>query len=382
VSREPLYTAGFWHLCLVHFTGAMSAALYILFPLYVRSLGGSEFTIGVYAAVATTAAVLVRWPIGRLLDGGYRWAVLWGASAVHLLSWLALFPTESLGPLLVAVVALHGLAGGTLFATYFTVANDVVPASRRAEGIAMFGVFGMLPNGLGPALGEFALERGGFPAYFGAATALGSLSLLLVSFLPRRSSREAAARANRAPRTSLAETLRPVAGLLAVTLFFGLSVNAVFTFIAPFVHAAHEATAGPFFLAYSVTSVVVRILGGRIPDRLGLGRVLLPCLVIYAAGVGALAWYADAPPLIPIGIACGIGHGYAFPILTAMVVARTDPAVYGMALSFYTAMFDLGGSLGAPVLGAIAHLLGYGPMFATTAVVRLVAVALAARFRG
>jgi predicted MFS family arabinose efflux permease len=381
VSREPLFTAGFWHLCAVHFSGAMAAALYILFPLYIGALGGTEFTIGVYAGLATAAAVTIRWPVGRLLDSGHRWAVLFTASAVHLLSWLALFPAEALGLYLVAVVALHGFAAGTLFATYFTVANDVIPASRRAEGIAMFGVFGMLPNGLGPAVGEWALARGGFRWYFTTAVLFGTASLALVSFLPRRPSAGASAHAG-LPPARLSTTLRPVAGLLAVTLFFGLAVNAVFTFIAPYLHGSREVTAAPFFLAYSVTSVVVRVVGGRIPDRLGLGRVLLPCLVIYAGAVAALAWYADAaPPLIPIGIACGVGHGYAFPILTAMVVARSDPRVYGMVMSFYTAMFDLGGSLGAPVLGLIAHLFGYETMFTATAALMLVAVGLAAKYR-
>jgi predicted MFS family arabinose efflux permease len=357
----------------------MAAALYILFPLYVRSLGGTEFTIGVYAGLATAAAVSIRWPLGYLLDGGYRWVVLWSASALHLVSWLLLFPIDALGPPLAAVVALHGLAGGTLFATYFTVANDVIPPGRRAEGIAMFGVFGMLPNGLGPAVGEYALARGSFPAYFAAATAFGAVSLALITFLPRR--RAASAAPPRAlGAATLAATLRPVAGLLLVTLFFGLSVNAVFTFIAAYLHGTQAATAGPFFLAYSITSVVVRIVGGRIPDRLGLGRVLVPCLAVYAGAMAALAWYAGAPPLIPIGIACGIGHGYAFPILTAMVVARTDPSVYGMALSIYTAMFDLGGAVGAPALGAIAHLFGYPAMFGATALVMGVAVVLAAKY--
>ncbi len=155
----------------------------------------------------------------------------------------------------------------------------------------------------------------------------------------------------------------------------------MFTFIAPYVHGTQVGTAGPFFLAYSITSVVVRILGGRLPDRLGLGRVLLPCLVIYSGGIAALSWFADAPPLIAIGIACGVGHGYAFPILTAMVVARTDPRVYGMALSFYTAMFDLGGTLGAPVLGAIAEVFGFQAMFGATAAVMIVAVVIALRHR-
>lgn len=378
MSREPLYTAGFWHLCAVHFTGAMAAALYILFPLYVRSLGGSERTIGLYAGLATATAVAIRWPVGRLLDSGRHWLVLWTASALHLVSWVALFPADHLGWFLALVVALHGVTGGTLFATYFTVANDVVPASRRAEGIAMFGVFGMLPNGLGPAVGEYALAHGGFPAYFAAAVGFGTVSLALITVLPLR---HAKPHTHERPRIGFVAMLRPVLGLLSVTLFFGLSVNAVFTFIAPYLHGAQGGTAAPFFLAYSVTSVVVRVLGGRIPDRLGLGRVLLPCLVIYTGALVAFAWFAAAPPLIAIGIACGVGHGYAFPILTAMVVARTDPSVYGMALSFYTAMFDLGGTLGAPVLGAIAYSYGYPSMFGTTAVLMGVAVLLAARYR-
>lgn len=380
VSREALYTGGFWHLCAVHFTGAMAAALYILFPLYVRALGGSEFTIGLYAGIAMAAAVAIRWPVGKLLDSGRRWAVLWSASALHLVSWLLLFFTGSIGVWLAAVVVLHGLAGGTLFATYFTVANDVIPASRRAEGIAMFGVFGMLPNGLGPAVGELAMARGGFPAYFAAASAFGAVSLVLISFLPRRRPHGVHGHEGRAA-TGLVTLLRPVAMLLLVTLLFGWSVNAVFTFIAPFVHDTTDGTASPFFLAYSITSVLVRVLGGRIPDRLGLHRVLLPCLVIYAGAVAALAWFQLAPPLVPIGIACGIGHGYAFPILTAMVVARTPPAAYGMALSFYTAMFDLGGTLGSPLLGAIAHSYGYPAMFGVTAAVMGVAVVLAAKYQ-
>jgi len=379
-SGEPLYTPGFWHLCLVHFTGAMAASLYILFPLYVRSLGGSEFTIGVFAGIAMASAVAIRWPVGKLLDSGRRWLVLWTASLVHLLSWLLLFATSSIGLGLGLVVLLHGIAGGTLFATFFTVANDVIPASRRAEGIAMFGVFGMLPNGLGPAVGEFAIARCGFPAYFAAAAAFGAVSLVLIALLPRHAPAHIAPHHER-QSSSLFALLAPVAGLLVVTLLFGWSVNAVFTFIAPFLHDVADVPASPFFLAYSITSVTVRILGGRIPDRLGLHRVLVPCLAIYAGAVAALAWFGQAPPLIAIGIGCGIGHGYAFPILTAMVIARTPPAAYGMALSFYTAMFDLGGTFGSPILGAVAHAFGYQTMFATTAAVMVIAVALAARKR-
>jgi len=51
-------------------------------------------------------------------------------------------------------VVAYGVASGSLFASYFTYASDIVPVSRRSEGIAMFGIWGMLPNALCANVGE------------------------------------------------------------------------------------------------------------------------------------------------------------------------------------------------------------------------------------
>ena len=40
----------------------------------------------------------------------------------------------------------HGIAAALLFSALFTYGTDVVPASRRTEGIALFGVSGLLPD--------------------------------------------------------------------------------------------------------------------------------------------------------------------------------------------------------------------------------------------
>ena len=48
-----------------------------------------------------------------------------------------------------------GIGIGTLFATYFTCASDLIPAQRRTEGLALFGIFGILPLLVNPFISFF-----------------------------------------------------------------------------------------------------------------------------------------------------------------------------------------------------------------------------------
>jgi MFS family permease len=168
-ASEALFTPRFWLACGMHFAGGMALSLYILFPLFIRQLGGSKFSIGLYAGTTGAAAVAARLPVGHLLDTRGRRRALALAGLLHVAAWIGFLTVDALGPRLLFLVATYGVASGSLFASYFTYASDIVPVSRRSEGIAMFGIWGMLPNGLGPWLGEVLIGRGGFRIYFTVA---------------------------------------------------------------------------------------------------------------------------------------------------------------------------------------------------------------------
>lgn len=72
--------------CAMQLTGSLAAAMYILFPLFVRSVGGTETIIGVFAGVGAVSAVAVRWPLGVLLDRLGRKPVMIGATLCHFAS--------------------------------------------------------------------------------------------------------------------------------------------------------------------------------------------------------------------------------------------------------------------------------------------------------
>src|SRR4029078_10378154 len=79
----------------------------------------------------------------------------------------ALYPTiHSLGPWLYVVRIAHGIAEAMLFAALFTQAADVIPPARRTEGIALYGISGLLPISLGGLLGDVILTHAGYVRLF------------------------------------------------------------------------------------------------------------------------------------------------------------------------------------------------------------------------
>jgi predicted MFS family arabinose efflux permease len=368
-ATPPLYTGNFLLAAAMHFTGGMSTAMFILYPVFLGRLGASELVIGQVMGLAAAAAVAMRPLAGHLLDLlGTRRTLLW-AGALNLCSILLLVPVRRIGVPLLGLTVLHMVAVGTLFAGYFTYAAHIVPQARRIEGVAMFGVAGMLPNGLGPPLSEWLLDGFGASAFFLCAAAFSSASLLVTLLLhdARAEALAPGAPASHAPRLSawlrLAAT-RELRVVFLATFLFGIGLAALFTFLAPYALATGRGEVGGFFFAYAMAAIAVRVLGSHLPERLGPRRILIPALLAFGTGVAVTPFTTSARALLVIGALCGAGHGYAFPILNVLAVARTPAAVRGAVVSLYTAMIDLGQTVGAPLLGAIATL-SYPAMFLT-----------------
>ena len=361
-TSEPLFTRRFWLACAMHFSGGMALSMYILFPLFIRRLGGSEFSIGLYAGITGAAAVAARVPLGHLLDTLGRRRVLAVAGLLHVSAWIGFLTIDALGVRSLLLVATYGVASGSLFASYFTYASDIVPVGRRSEGIAMFGIWGMLPNGLGPWLAENLIGLGGFRVYFMVGAAFALTSLCISQLLPETAARVPVELPDGSAQVS-GVPWRKLLFLLGTTFMFGTAVNSVYTFLAPFAHAHGRRSVGSFFMSYALTAVAVRVLTGRLPDRVGLRRVLIPSLFLYAAGTLLLPHVEHSLALILVGMMCGAGHGYAFPILNVLTVQQVAPTQRGRAVSWFTAMFDLGNTVANPILGAIAEGAGYAVMF-------------------
>ena len=186
----------------------------------------------------------------------------------------------------------------------------------------------MLPIALGGVLGEWALARG-FPDLFVLASVLAALSLLLalpLRDLPRSRSE---AEPGRGFWGSLGQ--RDLLPLWWIGTIFALALTSVFAFLRRFVDETGVGSVGDFFSAYAAAAILLRLGFGWLPDRVGPKRVLFPSLIALAAGFLALSLAANTRDVVIAGVLCGIGHGYVFPILFALVVSRASDADRGSA---------------------------------------------------
>ena len=385
-GAPALYTPEFVRACVLLFMGAMSLSLFLLFPLYVKALGGSEATIGLLLGVGTAASVAVRPVVGVVLDRIGRRPVLVWCGIANVLSWIPFVFLTGVGPALYVWTTFHDVVWGALFAAYFTYAADLAPPLRRAEAIAMFGIAGMSANGLAPILGERVIEVGGWNAYFGLAIAFGLAAVALSLRVP-----DGVARSPHEAPPSLRDVvdlarLPRLATVMAATALLGIAINAAYMFVAPFTRVVGLARAGPFFAAYSGTSVVIRLFGRRTLDVLGSHRVSAPGFVVYGAALVGLAVLPAAAGgglatlvLVLCGMGCGFGHGSLFPVLNALAISRAPAGRQGAVVGLHTAAIDVGAVLGMPLCGIIAEAFGYPAMFGVMALACVAGLVLMAK---
>ncbi len=151
--------------------------------------------------------------------------------------------------------------------------------------------------------------------------------------------------------------------LWVVTLMFSLALSSRLSFVAPYAYQEGVQRAGWYFAIYSLMAVGVRLLGGQIMDRMGLNRAIGPSLAVLAVGLALLAGTGRFGLLDIAALIGGIGHGYLYPALSALVIARTPRASTGRSSSIYSSLYDLGAMAGPYLLGVVAVTFGYGPMF-------------------
>lgn len=371
VSDRRLYSRAFGLAFVANFLHSLALFGYLHLPGFLADRGADELTIGLVVGTMAASAVALRPLVGRLLDTrGRRVLALWG-SVLHVLVTLAYLVVDEVGPWLLFVRVLHGAAQAVLFATLFTIAADVVPPSRRTQGIALFGVSGLLPMSLAGLIGDAILAHAGYFELF-LATALAAALGGLASW-PIQDSRPALRTGDLAPRSffaiALVPTLRP---LWLMGFSFGIAIASYYTFLRTFIDHAGVGSMGLFYSTYSAAAIALRVALGWLPDRVGMRRTLMPALMATVVGLWVLQGAQTDLDVALAGLLTGTGHAFVFPILSALVVTRAADHERGAALSMYTALFDLGLLVGSPVLGAVLERTDYSTMFIAAATVAAV----------
>jgi MFS family permease len=343
---------------------AIGAVLPVL-PRYVRGpVGAGDVAVGIVVGAFAATAFVGRPVGGRLADRrGRRQVVLVGLVICSVAGALLFLPLGVPGLVFARLVI--GLGDGWVFTAGVTWIVDLAPPDRRGQAIGLFGlsIWGGLT--VGAILGEGIYALAGFEAVWAFAALSPLAGALVARTLPDRHRSGAPAHAaGRAAQPLLPrEALRPGVALALANVGYGTMSG----FIVLHLDAQGIGHGAATFTVFAGSVVVARLILGRLPDRVGPGRSAFFAAIAQAAGLALVAVAQSWGVALAGALVMGAGTSLIFPSLALLVVRRVGDAGRGAAMGVFTAFFDAGVGVGAPLAGAIASLTDYRTAFLVAA---------------
>lgn len=373
-SSEPqkLWSKEFALVILVNFL--VFTSMYMLLPtlpLYAQFIGGSQSMAGLIVGIFTLAAVAFRPWFGNKLDHIGRKSILLLGIVIFAIT-TACYHWTSMIIVLLAVRLLQGVGWSATTTATGTIASDVIPAARRAEGMAYFGMASTIAMSIGPAWGLYLTSHSSYNMLFTLATLLACLCLVTAWFINYeqhlRSPQPAARKGVIIEKTAVIPSLV----LLCVSLTYG----GIVTFLPGYAAFRGITDIGLFFTTFAISLLLTRPFMGKAADKMGFSLILLPGMVLLGMALVVLIYATSLSGFLAAAVLYGLGFGSVQPILNAITITLAPTERRGAANATFMTAMDTGIGLGAIVWGIVAERLGFTYIFGFSSLSILLAFVL------
>ena len=359
-----------------------------LLPLYLSEhFGATKDVIGLVLSGYTITALVLRPFSGYFVDSFPRKTVLmisFGLFAIFFAGYLA----ASTLLLFLIVRTLHGGPFGALTVSNSTVAIDVLPSSRRTEGIGYYGLSNNLSMAIAPTVGVFVYKyTHSFELLFWIALIVAVCGWMVDATvqLPEKET------VRNKQKLSWDRFFLVQGWLIGLNMVaFGFSFGVLSNYLAIYGKEVMGITGGTgtYFMLCSIGLILSRLQGGRalrkgrLTHNAGSGMVislvgytlfiLMPTLAslftFHSSLFTAIGYYGSA-------LLIGLGNGHMWPAFQNMTINVATNSQRGTANSTILISWDIGMGLGILLGGVISELLGYSAAFWTVVVVNAAGVA-------
>lgn len=355
----------------------MYMAFYMLLPtlpLYLREeLMAPASVVGTILSLYTVAAMVTRPVAGFWLDRSPRKPLM----LLFYLAYISIcgsYLAATSVVLFFIIRVLHGVAFGSATVGVNTMAVDIIPESRRGEGLGIFTASTSAAMAIGPSVALMFYEAGmGFGAIFITASLTGLAGFVCASLI-KAPLRERFSSERFSAKNLLLSVAVPEAAIMAL-LSFGYGIVTVYLSVYAKEEVGITSGTGYYFSILAAGLVASRLMSAYLLRNgryirifsLGIASVIVSFFIV-AFIHNPVAFFISAAFM-------GVGYGLITPTAQTMIVNMAQDTERGVANATYLTFFDIGVGSGVFVGGIIAQHLNYSASYALSFVLAICAMA-------
>ncbi len=347
-----------------------------LLPLYLsETFGADKDSIGIVLSGYTITALIIRAFSGYLVDTFPRKLVLLITYVAFALFFIGYVAAGSL--LLFTVVrTLHGAPFGAATVATTTVGIDVLPASRRTEGIGYYGLSNNIATAISPTVAVllYGMWRN-YNLLFLLAFALALFGFIVNTTLdlPVRP------RIKRGTPVSLDRFILLRGWSQGLTILCAsFSYGVVSTYIA--LYGKEELglmhSTGVFFALLAIGLILSRLTGSKSLRHGKVVRNATEGIIVSLLGYLLFAALHNLWGFYGAALIIGLGNGHMYPAFQNMFINLASNDQRGTANSTLLVSWDLGVGIGILAGGFLSHNYGFHSAFWAAWAVNGIGVAL------
>jgi MFS family permease len=318
-------------------------------PAYLTTLGGAEYK-GLIIALFTLTAGISRPFSGKLTDTIGRVPVMAVGSMVCFLCGF-LYPvlTSVSGFLFLRLI--HGFSTGFKPTATSAYVADIVPRERWGEALGMHGLCFSTGMAIGPAIGSYISGTYSINVLFYCSSVFALMSIIILMNMKEtlKNKQKLSFSAFKLSKRDIIDV--KVLPAAIVTLLSYVGYGAILTLIPDWGGHLGLVNKGIFFMIFTIASLLIRFLAGKISDKQGRLNVTIAGLVILCIALITIGCSPSQTGLFIGAVIYGIGTGILSPALNAWTIDLSDPDHRGKAVATMYIFLEAGIGLGALLAG-------------------------------
>jgi MFS family permease len=378
--KDRLVTRSYCYMLAANFLLSFSFWLLVpIFPFYLKdTFAADNAVIGLVVSCYTITALCVRPFSGYLVDTFAR-------KPLYILAYF-IFACFFAGYLIASTLTIfiifrlmHGGAFGMVSVGSNTIIIDIMPSSRRGEGLGYFGLTNNFAMSIGPMVGLF-MQQNQVPYSYMFLTSL--LTCAIGLFMGCMVCTPYKPPVKREPlsfdRFLLLKGVPAGISLILLSIPYGMTTNYVAMYA---IQIGITAQTGLFFTFMALGMAVSRIFSGKLVDKGWITQVISFSLYLIILSFFLLAFCGNFVGInhqtgtylfFAISLLLGIGFGILFPAYNSLFVNLAPNSRRGTATSTYLTSWDLGISGGMILGGVVAQVSTFSKAYFIGAILTIV----------